>query len=506
MTPNTKKVAAFVVAATIITGYAGPLAVPAQAASTKVALTKAVAVSFKDLSQDSEYAQAIQAMIEQKVIAGYKDNTIKPNQHVNRAELAKMVVLALELEQATAGEDDGYADVAPGQWFHRYVATLTKNGVQVDSDKFQPRKQVTQQELVNMLANVLEKDGDEIQAWISDYAGNKHVTRAQVAQVLYQAQLAKSSETVITNITPLNSVTLQVTFSKPLTPEEVNLDNASKNFVFNNDLKIVNVPQLKTGATQTYIVPTTTQKAGTSYTLKYRDEKAVSFTGTAEKIQLSSVEQVTNDTVQVISNRADGVVDYGYVIAAYRNGRGALAMQLDENNRANGVTYEIIPSLRSRTATLTPNNGGAVITANYVPFTQSTDGRQAPKFRLPQGTTLQPGVTYTITSDWMEVKNATFTAAQIAPLALQSAKPVSPTSLEVTLVADPKDELLAGRSVTLTAADGSQLTATYKFSSRKGATGTFDIANNGQLKPGTTYTVTAVNGWATANQVTVAAQ
>ena len=38
--------------------------------------------------------------------------------------------------------------------------------------------------------------------------------------------------------------------------------------------------------------------------------------------------------------------------------------------------------------------------------------------------------------------------------------------------------------------------ATYKYSSRKGAVGVFDLMQEGKLKPGTTYTIQPVGKWA----------
>jgi hypothetical protein len=171
---------------------------------------------------------------------------------------------------------------------------------------------------------------------------------------------------------------------------------------------------------------------------------------------------------------------------------------LDQDNRANGQTYQIISSMQARQVTITPE-GGQPIVAKYVPFTQSTDGKQEPKFRLPE--VLTPGVTYTVTSDWANIKNPTFVAKEIAPLELAKAEAASETSITVTLANDPGDELFSGRSVELTAENGEKLVATYKFSSRKGATGVFDLQQNGKLAAGTTYTVKPVGEWAGDSQV-----
>jgi hypothetical protein len=187
----------------------------------------------------------------------------------------------------------------------------------------------------------------------------------------------------------------------------------------------------------------------------------ITFTAGTERIRLDSTAQVANDLFEVESHLADGVADYGYVIAAYSKGRPG-SFIVDENNRYNGTTYQILSSMRNRQDQITPK-GGATMTANYLPFTQATDGRQAPKFILPNGKTFHPGVKYTVSADWALLTNPTFTAKEIAPLQLQSAAVVDAKTIVITLTQDPKDEIFVSRRVSLTAADGTVLTAEYSL-------------------------------------------
>lgn len=69
------------------------------------------------------------------------------------------------------------------------------------------------------------------------------------------------------------------------------------------------------------------------------------------------------------------------------------------------------------------------------------------------------------------------------------------------LTNDPPTDLLAGRSVELRGNDGSKLQAQYRYSSRKGAVGIFDLTNDGTLKADVNYTVTPLNNWAKATNV-----
>lgn len=322
------------------------------------------------------------------------------------------------------------------------------------------------------------------------------------------AQEKQLQEARITGIKAVNTMTLQITFNKPLTAEDVdpnNLENIKKQFKFNHGLNIVNVPRLKIGAISTYIVPVILQEDDVRYGISYKGQRVKSFEGTDEKIEIRNTKQVTNDTFELESFLEDGVVDYANIIEAYKAGRGNLAFALDQNYRdVNGKRYDIISSLRDRYVTIKGSNGDQFV-ANYVPFTQASDARQAPKFRLPEGQILKQDVVYKVTSNWADIDNRWFTAKYIAPLKLQDAEIIDNKSFQLTLDKDPEMELFAGRSVQLKGEDGSIVQAQYRFSSRKGAVGIFDVTNN-ILKPGVKYIVVPMNNWATVNNISLTAK
>lgn len=56
--------------------------------------------------------------------------------------------------------------------------------------------------------------------------------------------------------------------------------------------------------------------------------------------------------------------------------------------------------------------------------------------------------------------------------------------------------MFSGRRVELTDAEGNKRTAAYKYSSRKGAEGVFELAQGSKLTAVTTYVVTPVGEWA----------
>lgn len=494
---NAKQKAAIIALTALIGGGA---LLPFQAHAAAVAplanIQQTTVTNFNQLAE-----QAIQHLVSQGVLKGYEDGKIRAEKHVTNGELIKMIVLALHLDPSgEAQQNEGKKD----KWYTSYVDIAVANGIIDNADKFQPNKPAASADVAPIIAKALQRDVKSVQYWMEGFKiGDDKITRGETAQLLVLSEKAiRSTSAEIVSIKALNKITFEVTFTAPLTLEDETTAAANANFAFDHDLKLVNQPRLKTGAIATYIVPVQTMTPETTYTTNYKGKKLHTAKASSELIQLSDVRQVTSDTFEVDSFRADGVVDYGYLISAYAGGRGTNAIVLDENNQYNGQPMQVISSLASRQAILTPE-GGEPITVSYVGFTQSTDGKQEPKFRLPAGTSLQPGVKYSVTSDWFELENNTFTAQTITPLTIAAVSTVDAVTLSVTLAVDPTDELFAYRSIQLKGSDGTTLTAQYKVQTRKGTVGVFELQNNGKLAAGVDYEITPVGNWAIADQVTL---
>lgn len=491
-----------VMAASLIGTASLPFTIPSAHAAAPAAASISATPSPSAASLLQELEAAMKDLLGMGIVHGYEDQSLRAVNRITRAELAKMVVKTFDLD-GKVQTPPSLSDVSADAWYADYASEVVGLGIMAaPNGQFNPNGTVTDDELVQIVAKALGRDVLSVKSWLDrHFSVSDNASRGEAAYLLRTAHKAIPSEQAkIKSVTAQNAITLIVTFDKPLTAANEAFDKAKADFVFNDGLSLTNMPRLKTGSIATYIVPTSVQKTGTNYTLTYKGERAGSFLGSGTKLEMTKATQVTNDTFELESLKANGVVDYGYVISAYSAGRGSNAFILDDRNQADGREYQIISSMQARSVTIAAE-GGQPIVARYVPFTQSTDGRQEPKFRLPEGTVLTPGVKYTVTSDWANIANASFVAASVAPLEVVKAEATSDTSITVTLAQDPGDELFSGRSVLLTAPNGDKLTATYKYSSRKGAVGVFDLPANTKLAAGTTYTVTPVGAWATAGQV-----
>ncbi|GGD85861.1 S-layer homology domain-containing protein [Paenibacillus nasutitermitis] len=104
-------------------------------------------VSLNDISKS--YAKdEITELVNKGIISGFGDGTFKPAESVTRAQLAKILVLSMNLEQ-DAAEAAAFKDVSAGKWFAGYVGALVKAGITqgTSSTTFSPDKTVSREEL-----------------------------------------------------------------------------------------------------------------------------------------------------------------------------------------------------------------------------------------------------------------------------------------------------------------------------------------------------------------------
>ncbi len=102
---------------------------------------------FEDTSVGEWYAPYLVYALGVNVVSGYPDGTFKPENTVNKAEFAKMLVLALRAGETALPEDGDAAsprfavanDVTAEDWFAVYVAYLLDKGyIDLIDGKFFP--------------------------------------------------------------------------------------------------------------------------------------------------------------------------------------------------------------------------------------------------------------------------------------------------------------------------------------------------------------------------------
>ena len=169
---------------------------------------------FADIANVSWAKEAIEALAENNIISGYEDGSFRPNNSISRAETAKIIVMAFNIEDKET--DKAFADVKEDAWYFEYVKKLNANGYMngYSNDVFGANEGITRQDFVVTLYRVLDKPEPETESKLTDiesvsdyakaavnYFASKGIvsgfedgyfrptdiiTRAQVAKIIYE--------------------------------------------------------------------------------------------------------------------------------------------------------------------------------------------------------------------------------------------------------------------------------------------------------------------------------
>ena len=103
---------------------------------------------------------SIEKLVGMGVVAGYPDNTFKPNNSITRAEFATLMVKAMNLNVVTPAQPT-FTDVPSKLWSYGYVEAASKAGlVQGDAGKFRPEDKITRQEIATILVRAMGLESD----------------------------------------------------------------------------------------------------------------------------------------------------------------------------------------------------------------------------------------------------------------------------------------------------------------------------------------------------------
>ncbi|OBR68431.1 hypothetical protein A7K91_21360 [Paenibacillus oryzae] len=179
-------------------------------------------VSFGDTEAVEAWAgRAIQVIAAKGAINGKAEGVFAPQDQVTRAEFAKMLIHALDMDNVSAKATFG--DVGASEWFAPYVAAAADLGVinGRSANRFDPHAKITRAEMATMVARALKakgaaaiedqdaelaifSDAGQISSSLKDgvafaahhgivvgnegkFSPNSNATRAQAAVIIYRA-------------------------------------------------------------------------------------------------------------------------------------------------------------------------------------------------------------------------------------------------------------------------------------------------------------------------------
>ncbi|MCK9185949.1 S-layer homology domain-containing protein [Candidatus Gracilibacteria bacterium] len=115
--------------------------------------------SFKDMTDDEAYCEAVQWAYNSGIFSGYNDGSFKPQKSLTRAEALKVILESQNLQIASAkGQNFGFNDVDKYAWYTSYLKTALDLGIVhgYDDGSFRPNSTISRVEALAMLLNTAE--------------------------------------------------------------------------------------------------------------------------------------------------------------------------------------------------------------------------------------------------------------------------------------------------------------------------------------------------------------
>ncbi|MGN4444760.1 S-layer homology domain-containing protein [Bacillus cereus group sp. MYBK79-1] len=236
-TNSYKKVIAGTMTAAMVAGVVSPVA--------------AAGKTFPDVQPGSWSAEYIDYLVAKKAIEGKPDGTFAPTEAIDRASAAKIMAITLGLE-VKDGAKPTFKD-AQDSWAAKYIAAVEKAGI-IQGDetgKFNPNNQINRASMATMIVKAYKLDSkisgeletkfpDLIPHWGKDAAnilvalditngtGNgwepdKAVTRAEAAKFIAKTdmQFGQKEEAKVESIKAINAKEIEVKLGATVTEETV---------------------------------------------------------------------------------------------------------------------------------------------------------------------------------------------------------------------------------------------------------------------------------------------
>lgn len=127
-------------------------------------ISTASSQKYKDVPADHWANKAIELMSSKEVIAGYPDNTFKPDNSISRAEFARMMVVALNIP-SKATSKASFIDVPASSWAFNFVesAKYYLTGFRTpEGDYFRPDRPAAREDMAVAIVKALGMENESV--------------------------------------------------------------------------------------------------------------------------------------------------------------------------------------------------------------------------------------------------------------------------------------------------------------------------------------------------------
>ncbi len=189
-----------------------------------------------DNSEANANSEALQLVVDLGIIEGYEDGSLKPEQLVERDEMAKIIFVLYTTMKDAGAASATFKDVPVDDWSAGYISWCANKGIigGYGDGNFGPNDNVTYDQALKMVAGALGYTDWDPKFWpidvrtlaltqlglgenISGVNGSDKLTRAQVAQLVRNALFADMKETVEQPfVSSTGTLTTYITVAKKL--------------------------------------------------------------------------------------------------------------------------------------------------------------------------------------------------------------------------------------------------------------------------------------------------
>lgn len=170
--------------------------------------------NFSDVAANQWYTSAVESAVQNGLLSGYTDGTLRPNNTITRAEIAAVLTKAFGATEQ--GSLDRFKDVQYSAWYYQAMSKAVNMGVYTgdNNNNLNPNSPITREEAAVVISKAFElthsgndvlakfADKNEVSTWATSFvsalvengymAGNEkgqlnpkgNITRAEFAQIM----------------------------------------------------------------------------------------------------------------------------------------------------------------------------------------------------------------------------------------------------------------------------------------------------------------------------------
>ena len=168
-----------IVCALLIFGWQGTAVNQAAAANNNT--TGATLITFADLATAEPNIAFINYLVNQRVIAGFPDNTFRPGEPVTRAQAAALMVRAAGLETGVATAS--FSDVGSDHWATAVIAVAEQAGYLAGfpDGTFRPEEPITRTQGISLVLRLADAELPTVPLPALDDINRNHWAATSVA-------------------------------------------------------------------------------------------------------------------------------------------------------------------------------------------------------------------------------------------------------------------------------------------------------------------------------------